>query len=74
MPHPVPPPHTATSELPPPAPDVLALIESLGLTFHLGNALMYIAYADREGAPVADLEMAVWYVQRAITLRRRGLR
>jgi hypothetical protein len=41
------------------------------MSFNLGNAIKYLWRADEKGAPVQDLEKAVWYIQREISLRKR---
>lgn len=46
----------------------LAVIEDWKLDFHLGNALKYISRAGRKGDFVEDIEKAIFYLQRRITL------
>lgn len=44
-------------------------IEAWGLGFNLGNVVKYVARADRKGEPVKDLQKALWYIQRELSLR-----
>lgn len=46
------------------------VIEAWGLGFNLGNVVKYIARP--KGQTVADLEKAVWYLQRELDRRRNG--
>lgn len=48
------------------SPEPITVIEDWGLDFYLGNALKYIARAELKGSKKADLEKAVWYIQRKI--------
>jgi hypothetical protein len=41
------------------------------MNFNLGNAVKYLWRADEKGAPIQDLEKAVWYITREIERRRR---
>lgn len=40
------------------------------MSFNVGNAIKYLWRADYKGAPIEDLQKAVWYIQREI--ERRG--
>jgi len=52
--------------------ECIDVIESLGLDFHLGNALKYIWRAGRKDSDeVQDLAKAAWYIQRRIDLIKR---
>lgn len=42
------------------------------MNFNLGNAIKYIWRADDKGAPITDLEKAVWYLQREIQRRNKA--
>jgi len=42
------------------------VIEAWQLGFHLGNAVKYIARAERKGACLEDLKKARWYLDREI--------
>lgn len=46
--------------------EAIKVIEAWGLGFNLGNAVKYIARAERKGAPVEDLRKAAWYLAREI--------
>jgi len=50
--------------------EVISVIEDWELGFHLGNAVKYIARAGRKNRDeyIKDLEKAVWYINRLITL------
>lgn len=50
--------------------ECIDIIEMLGLNFALGSALKYLWRADVKGAPIEDLEKAVWYIQREIKRRK----
>lgn len=50
--------------------EAIKVIEAWGLGFALGNAVKYIARAERKGAPVQDLEKARWYLDREIAARK----
>lgn len=41
------------------------------MSFNVGNAMKYLWRADLKGAPVEDLEKALWYVQREILRRKK---
>lgn len=47
-------------------PEPLAVIESWGLGFHLGNAVKYIARSPYKGTEKQDLEKAIFYLQRKV--------
>lgn len=53
--------------------EVIDFIEDKGLSFHLGNAVKYIARAGKKdpAKTVEDLQKAIWYLGREI-LRREG--
>lgn len=40
------------------------------MSFNLGNAVKYLWRADEKGAPIQDLEKAVWYINDEIKRRR----
>ena len=44
----------------------IEVIEDWNLNFCLGNAIKYIARAEHKGTKIADLEKAVWYLERAL--------
>lgn len=44
--------------------EVIDVIESWNLGFHLGNAVKYIARASKKGHYTEDLEKAKWYLKR----------
>jgi hypothetical protein len=46
--------------------ETIDFIEAKGLTYHLGNAVKYIARADHKGNRLQDLEKARWYLDREI--------
>lgn len=46
--------------------EVIDVIESFGLGFHLGNAVKYVLRAGRKGDTVEDLKKARWYIDREI--------
>lgn len=47
------------------------VIESWRLSFHLGNAVKYIARHEHKGSAVDDLKKAIWYLQREVARRER---
>jgi len=47
-------------------PEPITVIEDWNLNFNLGNALKYIARANHKGTKHADLEKAIWYIQREL--------
>lgn len=53
--------------------ECIGVIESLGLGFHLGNALKYLWRAGHkiDADATTDLEKARWYLDREIERRRR---
>ena len=53
--------------------EVIDAIEGLGLNYHLGNALKYIARAGKKdpNKTEVDLLKAVWYINRYIELLRK---
>jgi hypothetical protein len=48
--------------------EVIDVIESWNLCFHLGNAIKYIARAPYKGDVKSDLKKAIWYLQRKLEL------
>ena len=50
-------------------------IECIDITEHMsfciGNAIKYLWRADLKKEPIADLEKAVWYIEREIDRRKR---
>jgi hypothetical protein len=50
--------------------EVIKVIEAWKLGFNLGNAVKYIGRESGKGAPIQDLEKAVWYLRREIENRR----
>lgn len=51
--------------------EVIDVIEALGLDYHLGNVIKYIARAGHKGDELVDLKKAQWYLARAITRREK---
>ena len=43
------------------------------MSFNLGNAMKYLWRADEKGAPIQDLQKAVWYINREINRREGGV-
>lgn len=52
--------------------EAIKVIEAYGLGFNLGNALKYIARAEKKGAPIDDLKKARWYLDREIANREKS--
>ena len=54
--------------------EVIDVIEGLGLPYHLGNAVKYIAMAGHKDPKktTEDLQKAVWYLNRYIALLEKG--
>lgn len=50
--------------------EVIKIIESLKLDFHIGNALKYIVRAGKKNQEkeLEDLQKAIWYIERKIKL------
>ena len=50
--------------------EVIDVIDDWGFgeDFYLGNVLKYVARAKHKGNEIADLEKAVWYLQRKIEI------
>lgn len=46
--------------------EVIDVIEDWKLTFHLGNAVKYIARSPYKGTQISDLRKARWYLEREI--------
>lgn len=49
--------------------EAIKVIEAWQLGFCLGNAVKYIARAEKKGAPLEDLQKARWYLDREIKNR-----
>ena len=45
--------------------EVIDVIESWGMGYHIGNAVKYILRAGRKDDAVQDLQKARWYIKRA---------
>lgn len=45
-------------------PEPIDVIEQWNLSFSLGNAVKYIARCNHKGNKIADLEKAIYYLQR----------
>lgn len=50
-------------------PEPIEVIEAWGLDFHRANALKYISRAPYKGSKKADIEKAIFYLQRYLTLK-----
>lgn len=50
--------------------EAITVIEDWSLNFNMGNALKYISRADHKGTPVADIQKAIWYLQRELDRRK----
>lgn len=46
--------------------EVIDVIESFGLGYHLGNAIKYILRAGKKDNRNQDLKKAIWYIDREI--------
>tara|TARA_R110002167_G_scaffold228556_1_gene433661 strand:+ start:80 stop:415 length:336 start_codon:yes stop_codon:yes gene_type:complete len=46
--------------------EAIKVIEGWDLGFNLGNAIKYIARADKKGNKLQDLEKSSWYINREI--------
>ncbi len=55
------PPHYTFSPI-----EVIDVIESWRLGFHLGNVVKYVARSEHKGQRLTDLKKAHWYLQREI--------
>lgn len=44
--------------------EAIRVIEAWGVGFHLGNALKYIARADKKGDEGENIDKAIWYLRR----------
>lgn len=53
--------------------EVIDAIEGLGLGFHEGNTLKYMARAPFKGSEIQDLEKGVWYLVRKLAARKQEL-
>lgn len=58
--------HYAGKKIPP-----IEVIEAWSLGFCTGNAVKYIARCEDKGAPIEDLQKAVWYLNREIQRRQK---
>ncbi len=52
--------------------EVIDAIEDWGLGFNLGNVVKYVARSEYKGAPIQDLEKALWYLNREIQKRKKA--
>lgn len=50
--------------------EVIDVIESYDLDFHLGQVVKYVLRADKKGNREIDLEKATWYLKRALQVSR----
>lgn len=50
--------------------EAITVIEDWALNFNMGNALKYISRADHKGTPVADIQKAIWYLNRELDRRK----
>lgn len=48
--------------------EAIKVIEAWEANFNIGNALKYLARYKKKGTPAADLEKAIWYIQRELNL------
>lgn len=48
--------------------EVIDFIEDQKFDYHIGNAIKYICRHGHKGNPVQDLEKAIWYLKRKISL------
>lgn len=48
--------------------EVIKVIESWQLDFHLGNTVKYISRAGKKESMIQDLEKAKWYLERKIQI------
>ena len=48
--------------------EVIAYIEDKNFEYHEGNAIKYISRSKLKGNRIEDLEKAVWYLNRKISL------
>ena len=44
--------------------ETIDVIEDWNLGFHCGNAIKYISRHAHKGAPIRDIEKAIWYLER----------
>ena len=49
--------------------EAITVIEDWQLNFNLGNAVKYISRCDHKGNATADLQKALWYIQRELDRR-----
>lgn len=52
--------------------EVIDIIESQKLGFHLGNAIKYILRAKYKDNEILDLKKAIWYLKRYIKIKEKG--
>lgn len=62
------PPHYTTGGV-----EVIDFIDAMGLDYHLGNVVKYVARSDKKGNVLEDLKKARWYLNRAIATREVAL-
>lgn len=48
--------------------ECIQVIEAFDLSFHLGNAIKYIIRSGKKNSKKEDLEKALWYIQRELSL------
>ena len=53
--------------------EVIDAIEGLGLGFHEGNTLKYMARAPFKGKEIEDFEKGLWYLMRKLAKRKEEL-
>jgi len=53
--------------------ECIDVIEQLGLSFCLGNALKYIWRCEDKGKKIEDLNKAIWYIDREIANTRKTI-
>jgi Protein of unknwon function (DUF3310) len=49
--------------------EVIKVLEAHKLNYNIGNAVAYLLRHENKGEPLRDLEKALWFIQREITLR-----
>lgn len=56
--------------------EVIEAIEDWKLTYHIGNAVKYLARAGKKDPTktIEDLEKAIWYIQRHIEIQNETVR
>ena len=48
--------------------ETIDVIEDWELGFHCGNAIKYISRHAHKGAPIRDVEKAIWYLERHLEI------